>query len=1791
MVDALEHTQDDTGGDGGGGQDDGHDSDHSEHEEEVDEPPIHFDPSDLLGRLCSTEKIKADDLTFWRSVMEGMEWAFFDAQAPEVQKLIAQYCKSFVATAARSRNLHAMLLVICRHLENYSQHLHMVSAASSTTSNASASSNASVSAGSLLTKDHKWVTSLLFFLRVVVQYVLTHLTYEDTLRFFAHLAVPDAASKPNTPKTAIPSYSNQGSWSSGASLHVPASVYRSRSPSPQSPRGTISGLATPPSHVAINLNPNSRRSSLNSQTDVLTRFVCAIVNSLEVLGDAKLNQEIAAAKSGSAAEKAAAKEATKQTPLASPSHAAMAAAAAASASATPSPPASKGSPPVTDLHLELLNTFFVLLSTQMYLPLSTEYEQVFLDRLLYCCKPPMLNSMQGFVTALISAFTEILPADYATTVFQRASQNSSSSTAQSAAGGFFSKLTSKLSNLFYFPVWAVRYLFTIPPNHPLIDRSTLLLELLVYQNNDNVFREAVRKLRDADPPSQVSISRSASGHSNIIAGVTPLMPSQLPSTDGTGTAGANVTGPEDLSSLPMLDKFEAGAISYSKLYYSLCSTLLSEHINLFLYSLIHENVAFRRYILTHHTHDLDYLLMPQLEILYREVDISKHHVYMIINIWILLTQNHGFDAIIKRIRVKDVPFFKEMVLKDLQLTQVMQIVLLRTLQLNLRTKLKEPHIFNNCFPEEDHQVLTEHGFMFLAQVEDALRRQKQLRIACYDEASKQLQYHPITAADLVVKRGSHRMVDVISTPDSTKKRDSNGHAKSSHHSNHVSLSVTADHDLYLRYGQQTGWCSGGFNKVQAENLLTTELPRFKMLAAATGGVEKQRLQPESVPSCAAATVAAPAPFVTALGLSDPWHVNAFLELYGYWLGAGSLSLIHSAVVFCPTKESDDLYLDRWLAALPLHALESGGTGMLGYWRQPKRSAGRRMYMIYHPAWWSFFSGEYARKYENAGRDYAKALSKPPGQPVPPSPVTATVMGAWTSAPSALSPFDRVEQLAVQLAAGRPVQTPFAHMLLGGDISHVTPVSGARVRVMFNLLNPVHMRFGADQTGRDWSVAFRLLNLALLSSGVMPADGTDGFAITHLTPLVSSSSESAELGSSELYSPIWHASMQATLQSGAQIVIAAGAHVQARWNETSLLVERVPLQLPGVQTACYSARSTLDGASVLVIACQHPSELDDSTLPSITAALVLARALLDANGAPLSVGVLQAIASFERVVHTSPSSKSAKWWWWRGMLRPEQLRTIIRGLTLADGEQSGPVLASDDEASSEGDEIKGTHTGGTLFISSTLFRDELMIVLLHAGYAAYFTKTDEASSSHDTNNQGELIGASSANWTICYSDEARATEPIMQVSRDVRERQLHGRVWCVTVPHKDHLIVVRRAQTDPTGAVVVASRPIIVGNCLAAFCNLTITALIGPTLGTTPGNTPLVSPVSPSAASAGPGSATPGSAGLGGSVLSVPLTLHPQVSFRLVRVLCILSRKFLSLQVLHEGQIVAHNARVELMASEDREEVTEEEEREEVELEETAEELGTCMEFIQLLLEVVNHAIVHSMPTPHPLAPPSQQAAFAAQSAADGPALSSLASNPHLLYHLLHAKDYFLQLLPYAHLFENNLISNLTNTIAFYEQAPGIVMPLSSGGSMARSVAAAAKVADKVLEKVVSALRTAIGRTPMNNAGQHYPSPGHSPSGSSSSADVGPGIRKVSHALPPGSCPSFDPTALIERGPFTYHEQENSQDFFIPYVGKPAVALCAREAIDSSAPHLSFSRCLHALYVSPFSDTSTNSPKP
>jgi len=150
-------------------------------------------------------------------------------------------------------------------------------------------------------------------------------------------------------------------------------------------------------------------------------------------------------------------------------------------------------------------------------------------------------------------------------------------------------------------------------------------------------------------------------------------------------------------------------------------------------------------------------------------------------------------------------------------------------------------------------------------------------------------------------------------------------------------------------------------------------------------------------------------------------------------------------------------------------------------------------------------------------------------------------------------------------------------------------------------------------------------------------------------------------------------------------------------------------------------------------------------------------------------------------HTTHHGKVVQSWLWR--LDKRRLRCVIRGMAQwkHDGhddakEESGEILASD-----------------------APLRDDLVRLLLHAGYAAHVTLHHSSSDSPC--------------WMLHYSESTSCSDPTFISHRDIRSRHYQGRVWCVTLPPQtDHLIIVRRVRIDQHGLVRHTSRPTIVGNC-------------------------------------------------------------------------------------------------------------------------------------------------------------------------------------------------------------------------------------------------------------------------------------------------------------------------------------------------------------------------------------------
>ena len=158
-------------------------------------------------------------------------------------------------------------------------------------------------------------------------------------------------------------------------------------------------------------------------------------------------------------------------------------------------------------------------------------------------------------------------------------------------------------------------------------------------------------------------------------------------------------------------------------------------------------------------------------------------------------------------------------------------------------------------------------------------------------------------------------------------------------------------------------------------------------------------------------------------------------------------------------------------------------------------------------------------------------------------------------------------------------------------------------------------------------------------------------------------------------------------------------------------------------------------------------------------------------------------------------KSAKWFaHWVWSLCIDLARSIIAGLRRADGSEKADL--------------------NIIFTSSARFRDEIVRLCLHAGYAARFYSMYLASQSRGISHNGCEIVANYDAWAVSYPEGAQYANPVLYSKRDIKQIAYSGRTWCVSLPHG--FIITRRAYADPaTGVVLKASLPVIMGNCVIA----------------------------------------------------------------------------------------------------------------------------------------------------------------------------------------------------------------------------------------------------------------------------------------------------------------------------------------------------------------------------------------
>jgi hypothetical protein len=262
---------------------------------------------------------------------------------------------------------------------------------------------------------------------------------------------------------------------------------------------------------------------------------------------------------------------------------------------------------------------------------------------------------------------------------------------------------------------------------------------------------------------------------------------------------------------------------------------------------------------------------------------------------------------------------------------------------------------HHCFPETDHQILTNRGWMGLEGVEAAMAEKETavvdgrapFEVACYIAGSEEVVYRVPNA---LVKSGieTHNMVDFV-----TEGADVKG-ARNTPQQERVSLRVTGNHNLHVKYGAaQKDIVTGAdtnevdfaadakyhcatADEVFAKSVADPETVT-RMLAFANGGVGEVE--------------AGALPFLAPLDLehASSEQIDAFLFVYGVWCRAGAMASDAQSIIFA-VKSAECSTLDRALSCLFADAAAYSKATEVD-------QQGRATYAITHPSWVAYWLRE------------------------------------------------------------------------------------------------------------------------------------------------------------------------------------------------------------------------------------------------------------------------------------------------------------------------------------------------------------------------------------------------------------------------------------------------------------------------------------------------------------------------------------------------------------------------------------------------------------------------------------------------------------------------------------------------------------------------------------------------------------------------------------------------------------------------------------------------------------------
>lgn len=137
-------------------------------------------------------------------------------------------------------------------------------------------------------------------------------------------------------------------------------------------------------------------------------------------------------------------------------------------------------------------------------------------------------------------------------------------------------------------------------------------------------------------------------------------------------------------------------IEFDQLYDSICKHLQNDQVALLLYLLLHSNKMFKPYILTTAASKLDQLVLPLLKVLHSSIQLGSHHIYMVLIVFLILSESTAFNESIHNITLRGVPWFKDRILTEISLGSFTTLIIIRSFQYNT-FRVKDKFLHTNLF--------------------------------------------------------------------------------------------------------------------------------------------------------------------------------------------------------------------------------------------------------------------------------------------------------------------------------------------------------------------------------------------------------------------------------------------------------------------------------------------------------------------------------------------------------------------------------------------------------------------------------------------------------------------------------------------------------------------------------------------------------------------------------------------------------------------------------------------------------------------------------------------------------------------------------------------------------------------------------------------------------------------------------------------------------------------------------------------------------------------------------------